>query len=88
MNISPPPRWRLKLVKPDGSREADRHFHDLRTLLAAVALLREERPDVRLIITVPLEASNEDRSLIEQIANRVPRGTPSNSASGRRPRLF
>jgi hypothetical protein len=72
MNISPPPGWRLKLVKADGSREADRHFHDLRTLLATAALLREERPNLRLIITVPLTASEEDRGLVEQIATRMP----------------
>jgi hypothetical protein len=73
MNISPPPGWRLKLVKADGSREADRYFHDLRTLLAAAALLREERPDLRLTITVPLAASEEDRGLVEQVATRMPR---------------
>jgi hypothetical protein len=74
-NISPPPRWRLKLVKPDGSRESDRHFHDLRTLLAAAGLLREERPDVRLVITVPVEASDKDREIIKTIADRVPQNT-------------
>jgi hypothetical protein len=73
MNISPPPGWRLKLVEADGSREADRHFHDLRTLLATAAVLREERPALRLVITVPLAASEEDRGLVEQIATRMPR---------------
>jgi hypothetical protein len=71
MNIAPFLAWRLKLVKADGSREADRQFYDLKTLLPAAALIRKERPDLRLIITVPSEALEEDRDLIHQIANRV-----------------
>jgi hypothetical protein len=72
MKIPPFPGWRLKLLKADGNREGDRHFPDLKTLLSAAALLRKERPDLRLIITVPSEASEEDRYLVQQIANRVP----------------
>ncbi len=72
-NTSPAPRWRLRLVKADGSHEAERYFYDLRSLLAAAARFRKEFLDVRLIITVPLEASQEDRDIVGQIASRVPR---------------
>ena len=72
MNVAPFPPWRLKLLKADDSREGDRQFHDLRTLLSAAALLRAEHPDLRLIITVPSEASGEERGFIQKIANRVP----------------
>jgi hypothetical protein len=74
MNLAPFPAWRLKLRKADDSLEGQRQFHDLRTLLIAAALLREERPDLRLIITVPSEASGEERGFIQKIANRVPAG--------------
>jgi hypothetical protein len=71
MNLAPFPAWRLKLRKADDSLEGQRQFHDLRTLLCAAALLREERPDLRLIIAAPSEASGEDRGFIQMIANRV-----------------
>jgi hypothetical protein len=72
MNSFSPLGWRLKLVRPDCTLDAERRFHDLKSLLGAAMILRRERPDLRLIITVPEEASEEDRGLVEKIANRVP----------------
>ena len=41
------------------------HFQDLRSLLSAAALLREDNPNLRLVVTVPTEASAKDRALID-----------------------
>jgi hypothetical protein len=72
MNVAPAPKWRLKLLASDGEYEADRLFYDLRALLGAARQLREERPELRLVVTIPSEASEEDRNLLKQIASRLP----------------
>jgi hypothetical protein len=72
MNVAPAPKWRLKLLTSDGEHEADRLFYDLRALLGAARQLREERPELRLVVTIPSEASEEDRDFLKQIASRLP----------------
>ncbi len=72
MNVALAPKWCLKLLASDGEHEAERLFYDLRALLGAARQLREERPELRLVVTVPSEASEEDRSLLKQIASRIP----------------
>jgi hypothetical protein len=71
MNVAPAPKWRLKLLASDGEHEADRLFYDLRALLGAARRLREKRPEVRLIVTIPSEASEEDRNIFKRIASRL-----------------
>jgi hypothetical protein len=63
--------WRLKLRRSDGMREADRVFDDLRALLLTARSLRTQSPELRLIVTVPVDASEDDRSIVRQIANPV-----------------
>jgi hypothetical protein len=72
MNVAPAPKWRLKLLASHGEHEADRLFYDLRALLGAARQLREERPELRLVVTIPSEASEEDRDFLKQIASRLP----------------
>ena len=72
MNVAPAPKWRLKLLALDGEHEASRLFDDLRALLGDALQLREERPELHLIVTIPPEASEEDRNLLKQIASRLP----------------
>jgi Na+-translocating ferredoxin:NAD+ oxidoreductase RnfC subunit len=64
--------WRLKLHNPDGVREDDRRFDDLTTALAAARAIRAKRPDLRLVVTVPSDASEEDRNRVRQIGTYIP----------------
>ena len=66
--------WRLKVQRPDGSREDDRIFDDLRTTLFAARWLLAGRSNVRLAITVPPNASEAERYFISQIGNHVTTG--------------
>jgi hypothetical protein len=67
--------WRLKLHNPDGVREDDRRFDDLKTTLAAARVIRAKRPDLRLVVTVPPDASEEDRDRVRQIGTYLPPDT-------------
>jgi hypothetical protein len=63
-------RWRLKIQRPGGTREADRAFADLSFTLFALRQILAARPGLRIAITVPPDATEEERYFISQIANR------------------
>jgi Na+-translocating ferredoxin:NAD+ oxidoreductase RnfC subunit len=44
----------------------------LTTALAAARAIRAKRPDLRLVVTVPSDASEEDRNRVRQIGTYVP----------------
>jgi hypothetical protein len=67
--------WRLKLFGNAEAAEDDRLFSDLKTLLKAARDIRVARPDLRLVVTVPEDALEEDRDWVRQIANRIYAGS-------------
>jgi hypothetical protein len=67
-----PGMWRLKLLGHGDALEDDLLFGDFKTLLEEARSIRAGRPDLRLVMTVPADALEEDRAWVRQIANRLP----------------
>jgi hypothetical protein len=70
-----PSTWRLKLLGNAEAPEDDRLSSDLKTLLKPARDIRVARPDLRLVVTVPADALEEDRDWVRQIANRIYAGS-------------
>jgi hypothetical protein len=66
-----PNTWRLKLLDCDNVIEASHPFSDLKALLVAARRVAAARSDLRLVITVPANALEEDRERVRQIADRL-----------------
>jgi hypothetical protein len=64
--------WHLKLYSSDGRPEGDLRFDNLKTALATARFVRAKHPEFRLVVTVPEDASEEDRNWVRQIANHLP----------------
>jgi hypothetical protein len=56
--------WRLKIHCPDGSRRPDQTFMTADDLLVAAATLTTEHPELKLVVTVPRDASDDDRKKV------------------------
>jgi Na+-translocating ferredoxin:NAD+ oxidoreductase RnfC subunit len=48
---------------------------NLKTALATARFVRAKHPEFRLVVTVPGDASEEDRNWVRQIANHLPPGS-------------
>jgi hypothetical protein len=71
--------WRLKLLDYDNVIKASHPFSDLKALLVAARRVAAARPDLRLVITVPVNALEEDRERVRQIADRFHPGSNSHA---------
>jgi hypothetical protein len=66
-----PSTWRLKLLGEDDNIEGIRQFSDLKTLLKEVRPIAAARLNLKLVIVVPANATEEDRARVRQIADRI-----------------
>jgi hypothetical protein len=60
-------KWRLKTHRDDGTRLPDRTFLTVDALLAEARSMTEEYPLLKLVMTVPVDASEEEREKVRQL---------------------
>jgi hypothetical protein len=58
--------WLLKIHRQDGGRLPDRTFLTVDGLLAEARSLTAEHPHLKLVVTVPSDASEEDQEKVRQ----------------------